>query len=152
MPTFGNKSMNKLMQCERDIQTIMLESIKYIDFSVTEGSRDAEQQFEYWQKGRTLKGKDPKNPKHWKITAAEDVVTTKDGYVNLSRHQLGAKSTAIDIVPYPTMWSVNPNFHELAGVIKTVQAQLLLAGRIEKLLNWGWDLWEFDRPHWQLED
>ena len=142
--------MNNLMTCHRDIQTIMLESIKFLDFSVTEGKRDAETQFEYWQKGRTLKGKNPKNPDHWKITDADAIVTTKDGYEKLSIHQKLDKSEAVDLTPYPEMWSDEVKFHELAGCIKVVQAQLLLSSRIERTLDWGFDLWAWDRPHWQL--
>lgn len=145
--------MNALNTCERDIQTIMHEAIKYMDFSVTEGKRSAETQHEYWQKGRELKNPnaDPLKRDSWKLVDIDKKVTTKDGYEKLSRHQVGEKSGAIDVVPYPTMWSDEEKMHELAGVIKTVQQQLFEAGKIEKLLDWGYDLWKWDRPHWQFQ-
>ena len=57
MPAFGQRSMTALMSCERDIQTILHEAIKFYDFSVIHGHRSPELQFELYQKGRKLVGK-----------------------------------------------------------------------------------------------
>ena len=83
-------------------------------------------------------------------TEQSEVVTTKDGYEKMSIHQIGPVSEAIDITPYPSMWSDDFKFHELAGVIKMVQQQLYDSQLIERKLDWGYDLWAWDRPHWQL--
>ena len=151
MPHLGQKSNNALSTTHRDIQTIMRKAILFYDFSVTEGKRSQDRQFEFWQKGRKLKkNADQYLRKSWKVEDQGAVVTTKDGYEKMSIHQMGPVSEAIDVVPYPSMWSNDYKFHELAGVIKTVQQQLLADDQIERTLDWGFDLWAWDFPHWQL--
>ena len=152
MPKFGNKSMSNLVTCEQDIQTIMMEAIKWFDFSVTAGKRTPELQNSLWAKGRELKpGGDPRKREDWKVVSEKDIVTTKDGYVKKSNHQTEPKGKAIDIVPYPSMWSDDNKFFELAGVIKATQDRLLQEGKIVKTLDWGYDLWQWDLPHWQFK-
>jgi len=151
MATFGNKSMTGLVSCQQDIQTILMEAIKWFDFSIVEGQRTAETQNDHWKKGRKLnKNGDPRRRDHWTVTDSKAIVTTKDGYEKKSRHQGMPKSGAVDIVPYPTMWDDDNKFHELAGVIKATQERLLQEGKIKNTLEWGHDLWQWDKPHWQL--
>jgi hypothetical protein len=83
------------------------------------------------------------------VVNSKDVVTTKDGYEKLSRHQGQPMSGAVDVVPYPEMWKSKEAFHELSGVIKATQARLFAEGKITTLLDWGQDLWGWDMPHWQ---
>ena len=151
MAKFGNKSMSQLVTTDQDIQTIMMEVIKWRDFSVIEGQRTAERQNHHWSKGRKLNG-DPRKRADWEVIDSKLIVTTKDGYEKKSRHQGQPKSNAIDVVPYPEMWGNDQAFYELAGVIKATQERLLQEGKITKLLDWGADLWNgFDKPHWQIK-
>ncbi len=152
MPSFSTKSMTQVVSCEQDIQTIMMEAIKYYDFSAISGGRTDAHQNDLWSKGRKLKdGGDPRKRADWKVVDQQAVVTTKDGYEKKSRHQGQPKSGAIDIVPYPSMWSDESKFFELAGVIKSTQERLLQEGKIKHTLEWGYDLWGWDMPHWQIK-
>ena len=131
-----------LSTCTRDIQTIFMEVVKNYDCSVIEGHRTAERQNEHWQKGR----------KDGVIVEKSKVVTYKDGYENKSKHQ-SHPSIAIDVVPYPELWSDKDKLIELKGVVKYVQAKLLSEGKITKTLDNGGDLWSgFDLPHWQISN
>ena len=49
MPKFGNASKQRLATCHPDLQKIMNEAIKYIDFSVVEGYRTAAEQEKYYR-------------------------------------------------------------------------------------------------------
>ena len=151
MPKFSTSSMTKLMTCEQTIQTVMLEAIKVVDFTVLSGKRTAEEQFELWKKGRKLiKPTDPYKRKSWKIVNHKEVVTYRDGYEKKSNHQGEPKSKAVDITPYPIDWSNTARMHHLAGVIAGVQDRLFRESKITKKLDWGFDLWDFDRPHFQI--
>ena len=133
MPKFGTRSMSSLSSCERDIQTIFQEVVKFMDCSIVEGHRTAERQHEHWQKGRALvrPDRDPKKRTSWKVVDKKSIVTSKDGYEKLSRHQKHP-SSAVDVVPYPSMWSDMVQMHKLAGAIDLVQNKLLAEGKIEK--------------------
>ena len=146
MPKFGRKSLEQLSSCHQDIQLIFSEVVKHFDCSIIEGHRTAERQHEHWQKGRKLVGDDPKKRSSWKVVG--DTVTTKDGYEKKSRHQ-EFPSVAVDVVPYPTMWSDEVKMGELAGVVRVVQDNLFKEGKIKHKLDWGYDLWKWDLPHFQ---
>ena len=45
MPAFSKKSLRMLQQFHPDLQKVMMEAIKIIDFSITEGARTKEKQF-----------------------------------------------------------------------------------------------------------
>lgn len=151
MARFGHKSMNNVTSLERDIQIILMEAIKYFDFSVVGGKRTPEEQNDLWAKGRTLKDNgDPRNRDHWKVTMEKDIVTRCDGYGTKSNHQAEPKGKAVDIVPFPSMWTDKNKQHELAGVIKVTQERLLQEGKITSTLEWGFELWGWDLPHFQL--
>ena len=125
-----------------------------MDCSITEGKRTTERQHRLWTLGRELvNGGDPKHRNSWEVVDSDKVVTTKDGHEKLSRHQIGSVSSAVDVCPYPEMWSSNDKFYELAGVIKATQIRLFAEGRITSVLDWGSDLWNgFDKPHWQIRE
>lgn len=54
---------------------------------------------------------------------------------------------AVDILPYPQLYSSNSKFRELAGFIKITAIDLGIA------VDWGGDWNSFkDYPHWQLHD
>ena len=154
MADFGKTSNNRLITSKSHIQLIMRETVKRMDCTVVECSRSAERQHEHWKKGRKLisPNLDSKKRNSWVIDNKKEIVTYKDGYEKLSNHQPDESglSDAIDIVPYPTMWNDSAKMHELAGVIKTVQQDLFDAGKINKILERGYDIWNgFDAPHWQ---
>jgi len=60
---------------------------------------------------------------------------------SLHNHQ---PSLAVDIVPYPIDWESLNRFHDLAEVVKKHAADC------DVNLVWGYDLWRWDMPHWQL--
>jgi len=151
MAIFGTKSMGQVVSTHQDCQTILMEAIKWYDFSVIEGQRTSERQNYHWAKGRKLKNNgDPRKRKDWKVVDQKKIVTMKDGYEEISRHQGQPKSRAVDIVPYPTMWGSEDEFFVLSGIIKSTQKRLLSEGKIKYTLEWGFDLWGWDQPHWQL--
>ena len=146
--------MSQLATCTRDVQTIFMEVVKWMDISIIEGGRTAERQHHHWCKGRELKheGANYKERDSWVISNNAKVITHKDGYQQKSRHQQHP-SVAVDVVPYPTMWADENKLIELNVVVKFVHAMLLADGRIETTLDNGGDLWSgFDRPHYQLKD
>lgn len=152
MAKFSTKSFSKLSSCTRDIQTILQEVVKYRDCTIVEGHREAEAQHDHWKKGRKLKRpSDIKIADNWEIINKSKVVTYKDGYTKLSKHQK-YPSIAIDVVPYPEMWNSKEAFHEFRGVVKYVQDRLFKEGRIDHKLSNGFDLWDgWDLPHWQID-
>lgn len=152
MPNWGIRSKNNLNTCERDIQTIFNELIKVFDCSVVAGKRTAEEQNKLWAKGRDiLEGSNPKHRNSWGIVDKSKVVTYKDGYEQLSNHQSEPKGKAIDAVPYPEMWSSKERFQDMALLVKDIQIRLLEEGKITNTLDWGFDLWGWDMPHWQIK-
>ena len=60
-----------------------------------------------------------------------------------SRHNSNP-STAMDCVPYPLDWEDEERFKEMAEEIKGAADRLGIA------LDWGFDLWGWDMPHFQL--
>ena len=92
MPRFGRKSRSNLTTCEKDLQLVFNEVIKYVDCSVLEGHRNAERQDELYKKGNT-KVKYPKG-----------------------RHN-ARPSRAADVVPYPIDWDDRERFHLFAGFV-----------------------------------
>ena len=164
MPNFGKTSMSNLRTCQRDIQTVLLEAIKIseVDFSVIFGHRSPEIQFELYQKGRKLMDNDK-----WIIEDQKKVVTFKDGFQNLSRHNL-EPSQAVDIMPYfPKKeidpWSEKgvPHFIYLAGLIMGLSSYFKAQELVQRELIWGanWDndgilIYDHtlaDFPHFQLK-
>ena len=144
MANFGKSSMSRLMTCERDIQTIFLAVVKVYDCSVIFGIRTPETQFELYKKGREeVNGE-------WVVKDSDKVVTFKDGFKKLSRHNY-EPSRAADVVPYPIDWKDINKMFQLNGVVQAVQSQLLEQGKITKTLEWGGNWRSFkDYPHYQL--
>lgn len=62
-----------------------------------------------------------------------------------SRH-LWEPSGAVDVAPYPVDWQDEARFGLLAGHIKTIRDELNLP------IDWGFDLWGWDMPHWQIRE
>jgi hypothetical protein len=137
MPKYSQKSLTKLSSTILDIQTIMNELITMIDCSIREGgNRSLKDQQYYYSQG-------------W---------SKCDGIIKKSLHQAEI-SKAVDVVPYPELYSSIPAFKRLAKYIYRVQFKLLNEGKISGFLEWG-GVWskkdkkgkwtEFtDMPHWQ---
>lgn len=144
MPKFGKRSKKRLATCHEIIQIIMNEAIKYMDFTIIHGHRTPDEQFEIFKQGRSLNEQGI-----WVIVNQDDVRTYKDGTEKLSKHNY-EPSLAVDVAPWPSLWANKKKMLELGGVIKTVQQQLLDAEKIDKLLKWGSDLWDWDEGHYEL--
>lgn len=131
---FSTASLSKLRTCHPDIQKIMNEVIKKIDFTVIEGARSKQTQDEYYAKG-TSKVKYPNSYHNTKKTLI------------IEKHQPEKSSEcslAIDIAPYPINWENMDRFVELSRYVKEA------AEKHNIPLDWGYDLWEWDAAHWQL--
>jgi peptidoglycan L-alanyl-D-glutamate endopeptidase CwlK len=120
MPEFGSRSKEKLKTCDPQIQMVLEEAIKHYDFSILEGHRTEEKQQEYFKSGASK-------------------VQFPDSKHNVS------PSMAVDVVPYPIDWSDLHRFKELSEVIKEACETVEVDN-----LNWGFDLWQWDMPHWEI--
>ena len=93
MPLFGKRSRQERDSCDMDLQEILNEAIKHIDFSVVHGHRDMEQQNTAFNEGRSRN--------RWPT----------------SKHN-SAPSFAFDIVPYPGGYQASyEKFYEMATYI-----------------------------------
>ena len=130
MPSFGIKSKANLSGCHPDLQRLMNEAIKHVDFSVTCGHRGQADQEKAFSEGNTTV--------HWPN----------------SKHN-SLPSTAVDVAPYVNgiMWDDYEGFTLLAGIIKGISIMMGIPIRIG--IDWDGDLCvkehSFkDRPHIEL--
>lgn len=120
MPAFSKKSKAMLEQCHPDIQKVMNEAIKIIDFSITEGARTKEKQLEYYKAGKSKTLNSKHLPK----------------YCN----EIGKEcSFAIDVVPYPVNYNDRERFCVLAGIVLGIAKVLKDEGKIKSDIRWGGD-------------
>jgi peptidoglycan L-alanyl-D-glutamate endopeptidase CwlK len=91
MPSFGQRSLERLNTCHRDLQTIAHEVIKTHDFMVIYGFRNEQEQQDAFER-RT-------SPYQWPD----------------SKHNR-MPSIAIDVAPYPIDWDDEARFIELANM------------------------------------
>lgn len=136
MPKFSKASLAKLETCHEDLQKVMHEAIKYIDFTVIYGHRSPEEQFELYKKGRKLV-----DGKWVKVGAT---VTNLDGKNKKSNHNTNP-SKAVDIAPYPIDWNNIQRFKDLAGVVKKA------AETVGVQIQWGGDWKMRDYPHYEVK-
>ncbi len=99
MPSFGQKSADKLAECDHALQQICERVIKNYDFTVLEGYRSNERQEELFRQGTS------------KLRAGE------------SKHNTHP-SRAVDIAPYPIDWDDTKRFFLLAGFMFQAAAEL----------------------------
>jgi peptidoglycan L-alanyl-D-glutamate endopeptidase CwlK len=99
MPKFGKTSKQRLAECHQDIQKVLLEAIKYTDFSVICGFRDKDAQDKAYAAGKSQ-------------------VKWPNGKHNCY------PSVAVDVAPYPIGWNDTSRFYYLAGVIMTIAKQM----------------------------
>lgn len=145
MPSFSQLSNDNLSTADISLQKVGRELIKHIDYSVVFGERTPELQFELYKKGRTeVDGE-------WIITDKSKVVTYKDGYKKLSKHNY-SPAQAIDIIPYPSRYSDVNKLKELGRMFMIVASMMYDRGEIEKEIEWGGNWKTFkDYPHLQTK-
>lgn len=99
MPSFGPESEKQLATCHPDIQRVLRESIKHVNFSVTCGHRGQEAQDKAFAEGKSKlkwpQGKHNKQP-----------------------------AQAVDVAPYPLDWNDGEAFTFLNGFICGVAASM----------------------------
>lgn len=128
MPSFSQASKDKLSTCDPQLQAVMNEAIKYVNFSITCGYRDQAEQDKAFAEGKSQK-KFP-NGEHNKMP-----------------------SRAVDVTPYPCDWTDAEAFTLLAGIIYGVACAMGVKLRLGA--DWDSDL-NFkehgfkDRPHVEL--
>lgn len=131
MPLFGLRSQEQLLTCHPEIIDVLQQAILYFDFSVLEGIRSETEQNARKKEGTSkLNWPDSNhnvNPRNPKSQLFPD------------------KSIAVDIVPYPVNWDHLQSFIWLSQVIKRC------AYKRSVEMQWGYDLWGWDMPHWQLK-
>lgn len=95
MPSFGDRSKRNLETCDRRLQEVAYEAIKYRDFTVTEGHRGMEAQNAAFHAGLSkLK---------W----------------DLSKHNQ-IPSKAVHFVPFPIDWNDLDRFYFLGGFVVAI--------------------------------
>jgi peptidoglycan L-alanyl-D-glutamate endopeptidase CwlK len=97
VPAFSPRSQSALSTIHPDLQRVLKEAIKYVDFTVLEGHR----------------GKAAQN-------AAVAAGKSKTPWPQ-SKHN-ATPALAVDIAPYPVDWKDTARFHFLAGFIKGIAA------------------------------
>lgn len=120
MPAFSKKSLGMLQQCHPDLQKVMMEAIKIIDFSVTEGARTKEQQAKYVKEGKSKTMNSKHIPKYYKEIGKEC-------------------SFAIDICPWPVDYNDRERFCVLAGIVLGIAKVYKDLGIIRSNIRWGGD-------------
>lgn len=155
MAQFSKKSLEKLETCHIDIQTVMKEAIKYFDFTVIEGYRSLERQFELYKKGRKQI-----DSGDWIVYDKKKVVTNIDGYKKKGKHNYDP-SLAVDIAPYPELWKAsNERFIYMIGIVMGIAKMFKDRGIIDNVIETGID-WDndnyindhswIDKPHFQID-
>ena len=145
MPKFGNSSKQRLATCHPDLQTVLNEAIKYIDFSIIEGYRTKADQEKYVKEGKSK----TLNSKH---------------LLRYCPEYGGQYSYAVDVAPYfytqpHTDFNDREEFALLAGVILSTAKRLKEEGKIKNDIRWGgkWDKTRIkanswvDMPHFEIK-
>ena len=116
MPHYSVKSHEKLNTCHPALREVFLEVIKHIDCTVISGHRGQREQDQLKKKGKS------------QLSFPQ------------SKHN-EKPSDAIDVAPYPSLFSDDRMFYVLGGFVMCVASQLDLRVR------WGADFnqnWKFD--------
>jgi hypothetical protein len=119
--SFGTRSTLALESCVEPLQLVAHRAIQIIDFSVLCGHRGREAQDDAFEAGASKL--------RWPHSIHNRI-----------------PSEAFDLAPYPISWAKADEwrFVELAGVV------LRAAHDLEIKLDWGFHLWGWDMPHFQL--
>ena len=99
MPKFGKRSRENLATCDKRLQGVFNEVIKYVDCSVLEGHRSQERQDELYESGKS-KVKYPHG-----------------------RHN-SKPSRAVDVLPYPIDWKDYERMTLFAGFVLGISEKM----------------------------
>lgn len=132
---FSDRSLSNLSTCHQDLQTLFKTVIKHRDCTIVSGHRTPEEQNKLYKQGRETEG---------------NIVTYKDGYDKKSNHN-HMPSRAVDVVPYPSLYSDHKEIREFGNFVQGVATMLRAYGALEHDIVWGgtWD-WE-DSPHYEIK-
>lgn len=120
MPRFSNRSQAILEELHPDLQTVLMEAIKYTDFTILEGHRGKAEQNAAYSRG-----------------------ASKLQWPHSKHNEKPAR--AVDLAPWPTKWSKTEEFAYLAGVILATAKRLGINVR----WGGHWNTF-VDRPHFEL--
>jgi len=95
MPRLSQSSLDKLASCHPDLQRVLCEAIKIVDFTVCDGHR----------------GKDAQNKAVAEGKSKTPWPTSKHNH---------KPSLAVDVAPYPIDWKDRERFIYLAGIFKGI--------------------------------
>lgn len=128
MPSFSQRSLDRLATCHPDLQRVFTHVIEQFDCSILEGHRDQARQDRLYEEGKTQV--------RWPH----------------SRHN-SQPSRAVDVVPYPVDWEDRERMTYFAGVVKGTAA--VMGIRIRWGGDWDSDTEVDDNsfddlPHFEL--
>ena len=157
--TLGQRSLKQYNTLHPDLQKIIDWGLRFciVDFTLTEGHRPVERQFELYKKGREfVDGR-------WKVKNKKWIVTKIDGYNIKGKHNYDP-SLAVDFCAYvpgkveELMWDTSHLVY-IASALVSIAEFLFEKGDIEHKLRWGGN-WDkdgdladsnfYDRPHVEL--
>ncbi len=130
MPRYSKKSKERLSSCDKRLQDVFNEVIKYVDCSILEGHRSKERQNKLYDENRT-----------------------KVKYPN-GRHN-SSPSKAVDVTPYPVDWEDRERQTLFAGFVigigRSMGYNLRWGG------DWDMDFQVMDNrfddfPHFEVRD
>ena len=110
MYKFGKKSQERLDSCCVDLQVVLKEAIKIVDFTILCGERSQDEQDDAFKQGRS-----------------------KVQYPN-SKHN-SSPSIAVDIAPYPIDWDDVERFSHLIGIVRGIA----LCRQVDIRVGCDWD-------------
>ncbi len=133
MPSFGSKSRLRLISCHADVQIIMNRVIQQFDCSILEGYRSNELQAQYFRD---------------KLSKKRAGTSLHNRTPSMAWHAL----PWFDTKPHVD-WKHTSSMYHLAGYIRGVAAEMLLAGEITHAVRYGgdWDR-DFDVRERQWQD
>lgn len=129
MYSFGKKSKKQLSTVSPDLQRVLQDAIKFVDFSIIEGHRSIDRQKELFKEG----------------------VTQIDGEKDLSYHN-ARPSLAVDIIPYKKGLNPFDGSEESEFLFLKLSRQIFISAKKCKVnIYWGGHWVNFnDLPHWEL--
>tara|TARA_R100000544_G_C2207539_1_gene50114 strand:+ start:206 stop:598 length:393 start_codon:yes stop_codon:yes gene_type:complete len=130
MPRYSKKSKERLASCDKRLQRVFKEVIKYVDCSILEGYRNKERQNKLYDEGRT-----------------------KVKYPN-GRHNI-SPSKAVDVTPYPVDWEDRERQTLFAGFVIGIARGMGI--RLRWGGDWDMDFKVMDNrfddfPHFEVRD
>tara|TARA_R110002050_G_scaffold237774_1_gene373858 strand:- start:192 stop:584 length:393 start_codon:yes stop_codon:yes gene_type:complete len=130
MPRYSKKSKERLASCDKRLQRVFKEVIKYVDCSILEGYRNKERQNKLYDEGRT-----------------------KVKYPN-GRHNI-SPSKAVDVTPYPVDWEDRERQTLFAGFVIGIARGMGI--RLRWGGDWDMDFQVMDNrfddfPHFEVRD